>query len=188
MALTKNEVLDVVANSDEFLTATGIDKSLGFAKKTRKLVEMLDSLVEIGAISENSDERYIRYVLEDEAALENAIKYKLEEFNGDNVTIPVDTKGYTVEAASRGFRVTLPNGNVHNCSRTQRILVINEEKHLLIKTPESILQAIKQYCTATQIEHCVLRDMSVGRIVGAEDVNTNPVLIFIAVERHNKAG
>jgi hypothetical protein len=188
MSLTKQEVLDVIVNNDEMLTGNAIAQVLSYAKKTKKLGEILEALVEVGAIEENNDDRYTRYALLDENVLANHEKYSVSEFDPNSVEIPVDCRGYDIAETSKGFRVVFPNASVHNITRTQRILVINGEKHILIKSPENILGAIQSYCALTQIENCVLRDLSVGRIVDPENVNCNPVLIFVAVERHNKAG
>ena len=191
---TKQDVLDAVNDlfddeTEQGPTATAISRGVGYSKKSDKVMEVLESLEDIGGISSADDERgYARYVVENSDAIEDNERYRVEEFDNDDVEIPVESYGYVIEDLSKSFKVTFPNENSHTINKTQRILVINKEKHILISKPEDILGAISEYCRVSQITNYVVRDLALGRAVDPTKINHNPCLIFLTVERHNKAG
>jgi len=191
---TKQDVLNAVnelfdGETNLGATATAISREVGYSKKNNKVCEILESLEEIGGISSEEDNRgYVRYTCENIDAVEDNEKYMVEEFDETSVEMPVDSFGYEIEDLSKGFRITFPNNSTHAITKSQRVLVINKEKHLLISNPEDILGAISEYCRVAQITNYVVRDMALGRAIDPSEINHNPCLIFLTIERHNKAG
>ena len=202
MDVNKKNLLSVVKEAGENgMSATAISQGLGFSKKNVSVTELIDQMVDDGDLVELSAGSFTKYAAAKKSAKKASAKTAAVEADDDDpvedallgfdptsVTVPVNSHGYEIIENSKGFKVTFPSGNSHQITKTNRILVINEDKKLLVYQPEDILFAINDYCRDKQIANFVIRDLSVGRAVRAKDINTNPCIIFVQVERHNKAG
>ena len=194
--VTKKEVLAVVKDSGEAVSATAISKELGFSKKSNVVCDFLEELISDGCVSADNNGSFTKYsFLKSKAAVapkeekkSGPVNEALGAFDPSSVRIPVDLHGFDIEENSRGFKITTAQGNVHQITKTQRILVINEKKKLLVYQPEDVLFAIDDYCRKEQIQSYILKDLSVGRTIAPKDINMNPCIIFVQVEKHNKAG
>lgn len=201
MDVNKKNLLSVVKEAGENgMSATAISQGLGFSKKNASVAELIDQMVDDGDLVEVDGGSFTKYAVAKKSsekataktatveADDDPVEDALLGFDPTSVTVPVNSHGYEIVENSKGFKVTFPSGNSHQITKTNRILVINEDKKLLVYQPEDILFAINDYCRDKQIANFVIRDLSVGRAVRAKDINTNPCIIFVQVERHNKAG
>ena len=103
--------------------------------------------------------------------------------------IPEDAKGYKIVVTDFGFTVTFPdNGQNYDIGREERVVVINNEYRAAVTTPEEILGSLQEYTTSKGYKHFVVRDMATGSALAPGRINMKPVIIFLEVERHNKAG
>lgn len=202
--ITLEEVIAVLEENDNVgLSITAISKKLGYSRKSAVVEDVIWNAVDAGSLVESNNGQFNVYTIpededlpeedfEDDEAMEDEEVVEedddLSGFDAKLAQIPVDTHGYKVAQSSDGFSVTLPNGRVHNVSAKERILVINQEKHIALTTPEDIVASIVDYANEKNITHYTITDMSLGRTITPKMINTNPVLIFIEVRRHNKAG
>lgn len=197
--ITLDNVVAILEENDNIgLSITAISKKLGYSKKSAVVEDVIWNAVESGDLVETNNGQFNVYTIpedvyeddeDDEEVVEEAVEDDdLSGFDAKLAQIPVDTHGYNVAQTSDGFSVTLPNGRVHTVSAKERILVINQEKHIALTTPEDIVASIVDYANEKNITHYTITDMSLGRTITPKMINTNPVLIFIEVRRHNKAG
>ncbi len=192
---TPQYIIDVLENSKKSMSATAISQELGYSKKNNSVVEMLEELVDAGEILKDDSGSYPLYRYKDyeddsvdEEEETEEVDEVLHSVDFNDVCVPVDTHGWTIEETSKGFKTTSPEGNVYSITKTERILVINGVKRILVKHPEDIPAAINMYAEDMQIKNYFVRDFYLGRSVTPQSVSTNPCIIFVQVERHNKAG
>jgi len=189
------QILDLLSqNRGEAYSATAISKEMGFSKKNAEVCAAIEELVaQERVICDNSGAYTVYYFNENftEKFEKNALKAgEIEAFDEDTVEVPEDAfeRGYVIEELSKGFKITLPSGRSYTLPKSQRILCINGEKHLLLKAPEEVLYAIDHYASTNGYKNYLVKDLSVGRVAAPSDINKNPVIMFITVERHSKAG
>lgn len=205
--VSKKDVLNAVRGASEALSATAFSKILGFSKKNARVADLLEELANDDQIAVDDSGGFVKYSSKTVAKKgssskdsapkkdstpknesDNVKSEALGSFDPESVRIPVDTHGFKIEDKRNGFQVRFPNGREHFISRQQRILVINMDKKILVEDPEDVLFAIDDYCRKGGITNYILKDLSVGRAVLAQNVDKSPVIIFVQVERHNKAG
>ena len=207
--IIKEDVIRILYESDAPLSATAISKLLGFSKKNDRVCEMLDLLLEEDILVLNCDASFERYDLAehleededlevegngvegdgDEDVLEDEDGDEVSTFDSDDVDVPEDNHGYDIDKMSKFFRITCPNNNVIDLKKSERLLVINETKKVIVHNPEDVVFAIDHYAkNVFQIRQYIVKDLSVGKVVFSQDVNTRPCIIFVQLERHNTAG
>jgi len=204
--VSKKDVLNAVRGATEAMSATAFSKILGFSKKNARVADLLEELTSDDQIACDDSGGFVKYSSKtvakkgapskessskDSTPKNESDKVKvevLEGFDPESVRIPVDLHGYKIEDKKNGFQVRVPNGREYFVSRQQRILVINMDKKILVEQPEDVLFAIDDFCRKGGITNYILKDLSVGRAVLPQNVDKSPVIIFVQVERHNKAG
>ena len=113
----------------------------------------------------------------------------LPRISSEDYEIPEDLKNYKIVVTDYGFKVTFPdNGQDYDIDRTERVVVINNEYRVAVSTPEEIMGAIQEFTAGNGWKHFVVRDVATGSALAPGRVNMKPVIIFLEVERHNKAG
>lgn len=209
----KDEILDVVADSEEPMTATAISKAVGYTKLRSRVADALAELVTDGELETGVKNSYTTYVIaeedhyeEDEEAEEEEAEEteETEETDPDpeivdltysNVTLPEDDNGYEVTPLPNGhFKVSLPPNEEGEASEVilepgERLLVISDKYRFVVSQPEHVLEAIHTYTLEQGITTYLVTDMSTGqKVPDVTDINMNVVVIFIQISRHNKAG
>lgn len=186
--VTKEDVLSAIRRLGA-ASATAISKELGYSKKNDSVSAFIDELYDDEVITEvDDDSAFVKYQISEVNSNVVEDDEEMSTFDPDSVNIPVDSRGYEISQNSKGFKIVAPDGNKYQISKTQRILVINNTKKYLVFQPEDILFAIEEFTKKHQIQYYIIKDLSVGRSVSAEDINLNPCIVFVQVEEHNKAG
>jgi hypothetical protein len=104
-------------------------------------------------------------------------------------SIPENLNGYRIVVTDNGFQVVAPDRGVpYTLARNERMVVINNEYRVAVESPEDLLGCIQEYTQARGWRHCVVRDVASGSALAPGRVNMKPVILFLEVERHNKAG
>jgi Fe2+ or Zn2+ uptake regulation protein len=188
------QILDILSQNHEAYSATALSKELGYSRKNADVCAILEELVAQGRVLCDNSGSYTEYFFNydyTEKFVKNALDAgEIEAFDEDTVEVPeeAESRGYEIEEVSKGFKITLPSGRCYTLPKSQRILCINGEKHILLKTPEEVLYAIDYYATTNGYKNYLVKDLSVGRVAAPSDINKNPCVIFITIERHSKAG
>ena len=197
-------------------TRTNLANRLGVHKDNRTLRETLAEMVEEGEIEVDESGRYLVYSIasegnpqmeEDEDYLDEELYEECDEeldeecdeetvdcsevFNEVENVLPENDNGYIVERLRDGVvRVTTPDDNKIDMTVDERLLVINEEYHAIIKTPEQLLNNIANYANQMSIRFHTVRDVETGEGLTKNDISEydmNKTIIFMRVERKNKA-
>lgn len=104
-------------------------------------------------------------------------------------SIPENLNGYRIVVTDSGFQVSAPDRGVpYTIARNERMVVINNEYRVAVESPEDLLGSIQEYTQARGWRHYVVRDVESGSALAPGRVNMKPVILFLEVERHNKAG
>jgi hypothetical protein len=204
--ITAVSVFEVILNNPN-LSATGISRECGYSKKSAIVAECIDILYNDDFITETQVSNFFVYNAAAGITLEAVTaKYEptpvvapaasdvdpgMDRINNPKVEewdMPSNLNGYSILVTDIGFDVTFPDGTVHTIDRHERIIVINKTKHVAVTTPEGMLQAIHNYVEAKGWAHYVVTDVTTGQSITPKSVNLRPVLIFLGIERHNKAG
>jgi len=206
----KDEILEVVADADEALTASAIAEEVGYSKLTSRVADALAELVTDGeletgvkdsvttyAIAEDEDGYDDEDVEEEDDAEKEAVEEEPEivDLTYSNVTIPENSNGYEVSPLPNGcIKVTLPpteTGEVKEVvlKQGERLLVISDKYRFVVSQPEHVLEAIHIYTLEQGLTTYLVTDLSTGqKIPDVADLNMDVAIIFIQISRHNKAG
>lgn len=209
----KDEILEVVADADEPLTASAISEEVGYSKLTSRVADALAELVTDGELETGVKDSVTTYAIadgEDDYDDEN-VEEDVEEEEEDeedveeepeivdltysNVTLPENSNGYEVSPLPNGhIKVTLPPGEDGEVKDVilepgERLLVISDKYRFVVSQPEHVLEAIHTYTLEQGITTYLVTDMSTGqKIPDVADLNMDVAIIFIQISRHNKAG
>lgn len=205
----KDEILEVVADSEEPITATAISKAIGYTKLRSRVADALAELVADGELETGVKNSYTTYVIAEEEECEDdydddCCEEDVPETDPDpeivdltfsNVTLPENDNGYEASPLPNGhIKVLLPPNEDGEVSEVilepnERLLVISDKYRFVVSQPEHVLEAIHTYTLEQGITTYLVTDMSTGqKVPDVTDINMNVAIIFIQISRHNKAG
>lgn len=208
----KDQILDVVADSEEPMTATAISKAVGYTKLRSRVADALAELVTDGELETGVTGSYTTYTIaedddvedddvedeyedEEDCCEEEVSEQPIVDLTYSNVTLPENSNGYETEQLPNGhYKVILPpneDGEVKEIilEPGERLLVISDKYRFVVSAPEHVLEAIHQYTLEQGITTYLVTDMSTGKKVpDVTDINMDVVIIFLQISRHNKAG
>jgi len=194
----KDEILEVLSEADESMTATAISRGVGYTKLRSRVADALAELVTDGDIETGVQNSYTVYVIAGAAEEDDD-----EDFGPESdepveiteITLPENLNDYDVELLPKGHvKVILPPNADGECKEVvlepnERLLVISDEYRFIVSQPEHILEAIHTYTLDQGITTYLVTDMSTGqKVPDVTDINMKVAVIFIQISRHNKAG
>lgn len=183
-------------------TRTNLANRLGVHKDNKELRELLREMTEENEIEIDETGRYVVYRIpenqevpedyeEDDWGDEDDPVDCSEVYNEVDNVLPENDNGYLIEKLREGVvRVTTPSDDDIDMTTDERLLVINEEYHAVIKTPEQLLNNIANYANQKSIRFHTVRDVETGEGLSKNDISDydmNKTIIFMRVERKNKA-
>ena len=209
----RDDILDILSESVEPLSATAISKEVGYTKLNARVLSVLNSMVADEDIcKEQTDNGYYVYSvnleedeepeddfdesedLDDECEPNDLMPQEI-----DSINLPVKCHDYILQALPKDHvKVTFPeedeDGNEKNVvlEPDERLLVINQNAafRFVVSSPEDVLEAIHIYTTEMKITTYLVTDMSTGNSISDVDNLdlTGPSILFLEISRHNKAG
>lgn len=193
------KIIDVLPkNIDDAMSLTAISKDLGFSKIDKKIAEIVINLKNDGFVEETTIlGKYKAFYISSDPKKENLTSTK--EVSRTNTTqdyskykLPKNSHGYTIEETSSGYKVTMPNGNSSvDLEAGERLLVLNNDEsfQFVISKPEEVFEAIRLYTTEKRIGSFLVKNMETNENIDKASIDKimDTVIIFVGVERHNKA-
>jgi len=205
----KDQILEVVADSEEALTATAISREVGYTKLRSRVADALAELVSDGELETGVSGSYTTYVIAEDDCEEEVEEYDdcecdeesspedipITDLTYSEITLPENDNGYEMEQLPNGHvKVILPPNEDGETSEVileqgERLLVISDKYRFVVSLPEHVLEAIHTYTLEQGITTYLVTDMSTGqKVPDVTDINMNLAIIFIQISRHNKAG
>lgn len=193
----KDEILEVLEDADEAMTATAISRELGYSSLRSRVSDALAELVTDGELETGVKGSHTTYAIagdddDDEDERECAPDEIIEI---SEVTVPENLHGYEVIALEKGHnKVIIPGANGAEPTEVtlepnERLLVISDAYKFVVSKPEHVIEAINVYTSEQGITTYLVTDMSTGRKAqDVSDINMDVVIIFLQISRHNKAG
>lgn len=207
----KKALLKLNPTFDKPLTANKMAKALDYHKATPKVRLMIQELVNDKELKTTVDGRFeVYYIANAESdtsdnETDGLNAPKSSTTIGKNVdaedkgapvieyTLPQKLHGYKLTESSKPdyeFQVGTPDGVVVDLPLQQRILVINRDSNyrFILEHPEDLFKAIRIFTDEMNYAHFLVKEISSGQYIkSSEDLSTD-VLLFIEIQRHNKAG
>ncbi len=207
----RSNVIEVLPGTiAEGMSATAISKAVGYSKLSARVAAVLDELVEAGEVTIGEHDRgYDIYFITATSSRavaadtvddgdvdggeeeEDYIDPRENTDRMEDYILPSNDYGYVFKETTRGFTVVCPDGNALKLTKTERLLVINQDPgyRFVITLPEEVLEAIHVYTTEKGIGTYLVTDMATGRAIkDVEEIDAKQVGLFITISRHNKAG
>ena len=195
----KDEILEVVDEADEPMTATAISRAVGYTKLRSRVADALADLVSDGELETGVDGCHTTYAIsvdadEDEEE-EETLEPPEEPIEISEITLPENLNGYDVEMLPKNHvKVIFPPNEEGERKEVvlepnERLLVISDDYRFIVSEPEHVLEAIHTYTLEQGITTYLVTDMSTGqKVPDVTDINMKVAIIFIQISRHNKAG
>ena len=198
------QIVDAIksaASTQEGKSATALAKSIGYSKSNDRVKRVIESMVDAGTLmAATSDLGYELYSLV--AASSGGVRAAEAACNVSTpaqsaptpgYTLPSKSYGYSVSTATDGrfaYNINMPDGKELQLTKSERLFVINQDANyrFIVEDPEDIMTAIGTFTQEAGYAHFLVKDLaSEKHIKSAADLGTD-VVLFVSIERHNKAG
>jgi len=198
-------------NVNQLLNETASDPKNKFGLKTKKTrgffvywigekVESSDSKEETASITkeEVSDPAFGASdptTPESDSEFDRGIRDQLN-IVADNmeIQIPINKHGYSVDVNydHGGYDIVDPTGKSFHLNQSERLLVLNLDNkyRFIVDKPEDVIRALAIYSQDKGIRNYVVTSMETSSPIMQQDLKTsmNFILMFLKVQKHNKAG
>lgn len=192
----KSKILKVIESSSEPLTGTAVAKNCGYAKGTTRTSNLIQELIDEKAIrSEVGTKGYYVYsAIGSTGQTSSTVSSPKTTIKNETFVIPTATHNYKITEGEKGdgycFKITFPDGGNVSLGERERLVVINDDKkyRFIVSEPEGILQAIGTFTQEVGYVHFLVTNMSSGKYVKSVGELGRDVILFLKIDRHNKAG
>ena len=206
--VTYESIYRAVISNEAGMSLTAISKALGFTRKSSVVEEIANDMLDDGILYVDSDGPFDKYKVVSGISLADVQDNDYCDEDGDNdndydecygdgdcddeplvnepelkegehYTIPEDSRGYVIDRSRLGFTVTFPDtGNSHQLAHDERILVINDERRVVVVTPEDLLAELEEFSSAKGYRHYIVKDVATGSALAPNNIDLRPVVIF----------
>jgi len=210
----KDEVLDVLTEAIGAMSATAISKEVGYTKLSPRVYDILAELVDDDEVDKYEGSKgydvYQRIEVDAEADDDYEEEDDEIEDSGDiednnllpqEITIrkiPEDDHDYEIEAIAKGHTlITFPEVDEDGNEKTtilepnEQLVVINQNPafRFVVSSPDEVMEAINVFTTEQGISTYLVTDTSTGKSISdAGELDGDVVVIFLNIQRHDKAG
>lgn len=198
----KSRMIEKLTEARTALTGTALAKAVGYTKNSASTKAAIEELLGEGRIARGVNALgYNAYsiVVHTAPPVEPAVTTGTEQLDPDqpihpDFEVPVNPRGYTIERVSGRFtyKITPPKGAAEIVlTAHERLLVINDDPNYqyVIDDAEGVLQAIGEFTAEVGYTTFIVKDMSTGKAIATKtDVTNDAVVLFLQIDRHNKAG
>ena len=205
-----------IIKTQDGISASKVSQDMGFSGKTKKVDNLFSSLLSKKLVKQVETGGYVGYAVVMSKSADKTSRsartvkssaVRTVRSGGGFTDLSISANRPDADSFEGGYYVKyLDSGNVlvgvpatentekaeREIGPTERVLVLNKNTFFIVDTPESIINAVMQYTYENSIGSYAIRDVMTNTMAQpserGSDINSENALIFLTIERHNKAG